>query len=130
MHAGPPLPSARQYLYKVGRVGGGCCREEVVDNKLQGMPGPLQTDTRGDRGSRYILKTQLASGIYLLDGTCTFIYLARRQSASGYPWSDLSSSQLWRTQILPSNRPFEIPVGGDQFYLIIIITTPPITLQD
>ena len=109
-------------------VGGGVVREEVVGNRLQGIRGPLKTDTRGDRGSRYIFKTQMASGIYLLDGTCIFIYLARRHSASGYPWSDLSPSQLWRTQIPPSNRPFEIPIGGNQFYLII--TTPLITLQD
>lgn len=39
----------------------------------------------GAKGSRNPFKTQVAAGIYLLDGTYTFIYLAGNQPARGYP---------------------------------------------
>lgn len=66
-----------------------------------------------------------------MDGTCTFIYLAGKEPASGYPWSALSPSRMLRARIPPSNRPFESPIGGKEPYLITMITSPYYsTLQD
>lgn len=63
-------------------VGGGVVREEVVGNRLQGIRGPLKTDTRGDRGSRYIFKTQMATARATPDGaTGTADPATRRRSA-------------------------------------------------
>ena len=53
-----------------------------MGNRLQGIRGPLKTDTRGDRGSRYIFKTQMATARATPDGaTGTADPATRRRSA-------------------------------------------------
>lgn len=104
-----PAPgSTSKILMDGGVVRGGDQGQQTLGNE----GGPSKTCYQKDGGSKYLLKRTC-----LLSYTCWVafapLFTWPGTAASGCPRSALFPSPLPQTRILPSNRPFEIPIGGN-----------------